>query len=435
MWGFKNRDLKNQEVDKWLAILLKLKKKGFFHLLISNYSVQLIVFASHLLIAKIMSPSDVGIIKTIETFSNMAIVLGGGGALFAILKIVPERRRRDVRNVSINFSIKYVSLFSLGVFIIFNLIAYLGLMSQDQELVNWFYVYSWIIIPTALTQLLTRYYQAIDRFKRISTMILILKLATAGFVLFFTYTFFIQGYVISMIITTIMALGVLMYDLRKELFSYTSENYQAIRQQIISLSKSAFYAQLIDQLKLHSGFLIANYVLLDRIMFGHYAFALILIQGLNIISTSVQQFIIPKMSQTSSNLKVFFSKFNFFETRFILFSIFVVVVSQLVLPTLVEIVFGDKYSEAMVLLRIMLIGWFIQSLYALKGVVFLSLGKMKYISYSSLIIFILSTPGMYLLTVNYGAKGAAMSYILQHLIGFLMLTYFTRKVANASMKL
>lgn len=417
-------------MDKWLTIFLKLKKKGFFHLIVSNYSVQLIVFGSHLLIAKIMTPSDVGIIKIIETFSNMAIVLGGGGALFAILKIVPERRNRDIRNVSIKFSIKYVSIFSLGVFVFFNLFAYLGLMSQNQELVDWFYTYSWIIIPTALTQLLTRYYQAIDRFKRISKMILILKLATAVFVLFFTYFFFIQGYVLSMLITTTMALTVLMYDLRKELFSYTSENYHAIKRNILNLSKSAFYAQLIDQLKLHSGFFIANYVLLDRVMFGHYAFALILIQGLNILSTSVQQFIIPKMSKTSANLKLFFLKLNFFETRFILFSIFVVVVSQILLPLLVEFIFGEKYNEAIVLLRIMLIGWFIQSLYALKGVVFLSLGKMKYVSYSSLIIFILSTPFMYLLTMHYGAKGAAMAYVLQHLIGFLILTYFTRRVAR-----
>lgn len=379
-----------------------------------------------------MSPTDVGIIKIIETFANMAIVLGGGGALFAILKTVPQHPDRQLRSLSIRFSLKYVAVFSFVVFLIFNLIAYSGLMSDDQNLNKWFHIYSWIIIPTALTQLLTRYYQAIDRFKRISTVILYIKLITAVIVLSLTYYFFIKGYVLSMVFTTIGGLLILLYDLRRNLFVKAKENFDGLKKEIISLSKTAFYAQLIDQLKIHSGFFIANYVIFDREMFGNYAFALILIQGLNIMSTSVQQFIIPKMSQTSGALELFFSKFRFFERRFILFSGFVFIVAQLVFPFLIEMIFGNKYDDAIPLLRIMLFGWFIQSLYALKGVVFLSLGKMKYVSYSSLLIFALSAPLMYFLNVNYGVTGAALSFILQQLIGFTILYYYTRRIARRS---
>ena len=143
-------------MDKFLLLLLDLKKKGFFHLIISNYSVQFIVFGSHLLVAKIMTPSDVGIIL----------------------------------------------VFSFAVFIIFNVIAYFGLISQNKDLIFWFHLYSLIIIPSVVVMLLIRYYQAIDLFKRISGLILALKLVSAFFVLGLTYYFFIKGYVLSMVITT-----------------------------------------------------------------------------------------------------------------------------------------------------------------------------------------------------------------------------------------
>lgn len=418
-------------MERLTLLFLKLKDKGFFHLIISNYSVQFIVFGSSLLVAKIMSPTDVGIIKTIETFANMAIVLGGGGVIFAILKVIPEHKESAIRRVSLIFSLKYATFFSLGVFIFFNLLAYSGLISKDETLVYWFQQYSFIIVPSVLTMLLIRYYQAIDRFKRISTVILYLKLLSAVFVLSFTYFLFIRGYVLSMVISTVLATLILLYDLRKELVDKgITDRSLEIKNRIISLSKPAFVAQLIDQLKLHSGFLIANYVILDRDMFGNYAFALILIQGIGIVSSTVQQFLIPKLSETSKDLVSFFNKYKKYEKQFVFIAAIIFVGAQLFLPLLVGLVFGDKYDNAMPVFRIMLVGWFIASFYTLKGVIFLSLGKMKYISYSSIIIFLVSCPVIYFLDLKYGAVGAGIAYVFQNLISLGALSYFAQKVSK-----
>ena len=277
--------------------------------------------------------------------------------------------------------------------------------------------------------LLIRYYQAINLFKRISTVILILKLISAIFVITSTYLFFIKGYVLSMVITTTLVMLSLIYDVRKTVnVSFLPSNYIKIKKKIQSLSKSAFFAQIIDQFKLHSGFLIANYIIFDRVMFGHYAFALIIIQGMNIVSTSVQQFIIPKMSEISNDVPLFFQNLQKFESRFVLISTLIVIASELILPLIIEIVFGSKYSEAIPLLRVMIIGWYIQSFYALKGVAFLSLGQMKYISYSSLYIFLVSVPLIYWLNIKFGAIGASMSYVLQNGISYLIIFLFLKRL-------
>lgn len=414
-------------MEKILALISKLNKKGFFHLLISNYSAQFIVFGSHLLIAKIMTPEDVGVIKTIETFVNMANVLGGGGVIYALLKVVPENKDREIRNYSLRFSIKYVVVFSIVIFVMFNMLAYFRLISQNEKLIYWFYRYSFIIPSSVVIMLLIRYYQAIHLFKRISTVIVVLKLISAIFVITSTYLFFIKGYVLSMVITTTLVLLSLIYDVRKTVFvSSPPSNHIKIKKKIQRLSKTAFFAQIIDQLKLHSGFLIANYIIFDRAMFGHYAFALIIIQGMNIVSTSVQQFIIPKMSETSNDVSLFFKKLQKFETRFVIISTLMFIASELLLPLILEAVFGSKYNEANPLLRIMIIGWYIQSFYSLKGVAFLSLGQMKYISYSSLCIFLVSIPLMYWLTIKMGAIGASLSYVFQNVISYLTIGVFLK---------
>jgi O-antigen/teichoic acid export membrane protein len=380
-----------------------------------------------------MSPTDVGIIKTIETFANMAIVLGGGGVIFAILKVIPEQKDSAIRRLSLLFSLKYATFFSLVIFLLFNLMAYAGLVSKDSKLIYWFHQYSFIIVPSVLTMLLIRYYQAIDRFKRISTVVFYLKLISAAFVLSFTYFFFIRGYVLSMVISTVLATLVLLYDLRKELIDKTkSERHSEIRQRIMVLSKTAFTAQVIDQLKLQSGFLIANYVILDREIFGFYAFALILTQGINIIASSVQQFIIPKMSEASANITLFFRKFRMFEKRFNVIAVAIFVLAQLFLPLAVTVIFGDKYDGAILILRIMLLGWLIEALYALKGVIFLSLGKMHYIGFASLTIFLISIPVIYYLDVKFAAMGAACAYVFQNLVSLGVLNYFQYRVSKHS---
>lgn len=410
--------------------LHELWKKGFFHLAVSNYSVQFIVFASHLLIAKIMSPDDVGIIKSIETLTGIAVVLGGGGAIFAILKLIPENSDSKIRGFLLNHSIRYTLFYSVGMFLLFYLLIFLGLLSDQRKYDQWFYLYALTIIPMVLTQLLIRYYQAIDFFKRISTVILYLKLASAVIVLGFTYYFFINGYIISTIVTTGLSVLILLFDLRKDLKRQSSDAFSSLKKQFNTLSNTAFTSQIVDQLKLNSGFLIAYLLLTDEWEFGLYAFALILVQGMNVLVSSVQQFLIPKMSETSQNLQVFFEKYSVFERKFNWISLGLFILAQIFIPLLVSLIYGDKFDNAIILLRIMLIGWLIQGFYSLKGIIFLSLGKMRYIFYASSLILILSSPFMWFLTWKYGGMGAAWSYVVQNVVSLGCLIFFEKQLVK-----
>ncbi|SMC33344.1 lipopolysaccharide biosynthesis protein [Moheibacter sediminis] len=408
----------------------QLWKKGFFHLAVSNYSVQLIVFSSHLLIAKIMSPEDVGFIKVIETMISIAVVLGAGGATFAILKLIPENKDELIRNFLLKSALKSTLLFSIGTTILFVLLTYLGILNDEKKYNSLFYLYSLVILPSVLLQMLIRYYQSIDNFKRISVFIFYIKLASAVIILGITYFFFIRGYIISTIITSAVSILLLLFDLRKEFKTSSKEEFTALKKQFNSLSNTAFTSQIVDQAKLHAPFLIAYILVKDKVEFGHYAFALLLVQGMNVLVSSVQQFLIPKMSETSRNLDVFFEKYALLEKKFNWISVGLFVLAQIFIPVFVYIFYGDKYDEAIMLLRIMLLGWLIQGFSSLKGIIFLSLGKMRYVLYSSSAILILSSPVMYFLTLKYGGMGAAWSYVAQNVVSLGCLIFFEKMLVK-----
>lgn len=414
-------------IKKLIEQLKKLNEKGFFHLAVSNYSVQFIVFASHLLIAKIMSPDDVGIIKSIETFISIGVVLGAGGSMLALVKLVPENKDRLIQKVILKFSTRSTVKYSLIVLVISFILISIGLLTNYIDAGRWYYVYSIIIVPTTLTQLFIRYYQSTNNFKRISNINLVVKFITALIVLSCTYYLYIGGYVISMVITTALSLVFLFYDLRNEFkvaegFSVSEE----LRLKFKQLTNTAFKSQIIDQLKLNMGYLIAMGVISDKTELGYFAFALILVQGLNVLVSSVQQFVTPKLSEVSSNPSLFFSTLSFLEKRFTVVAILLFVLSQLLLPSLVIFLFGEEYRSSIPLLRIMLVGWLLITSCSISGISFVSLGKMKYTSYSATTTFVLSMPFICFLTIKYGATGAALSFVIQNLINHISIRYFVK---------
>lgn len=412
--------------------LNQLWKKGFFHLAVSNYSVQLIVFSSHLLIAKIMLPDDLGVIKSIETFVSIGVVLGAGGAMLALLKLVPENKDALVRKLILLQSSKSTIFFSVATVLLIFIFIFLGSYTPYLVKAHWYYVYALIIIPATLTQLFTRYYQSTDNFKRISTITFIVKMISAIIVLTSTYYFFIGGYVISMVVTFLVTLFYLLFDLRKELkIPSTAKISTELKDRFKVLTNTAFKSQVIDQLKLNAGFIVAFVFIKDKVEFGNFAFALILVQGLNVLVSSIQQFIIPKLSEISSNLNLFFLKLKQIEGRVSMVAFIVFVAAQLVLPFLIVWVYGEEYLESILLFRIMLVGWLLMTTCSVSGISFVCLGEMKYTSFSATFALMLSLPFIFILTIKYGALGAAISFSIQSFINHLSIRYYLNQLKNS----
>ena len=60
--------------------------KGFFHLLTSNYIINIVMFGSQMIVAWILTPEDLGRIKIMQSYIGIATIFSGLGFNTSTLK-------------------------------------------------------------------------------------------------------------------------------------------------------------------------------------------------------------------------------------------------------------------------------------------------------------------------------------------------------------
>lgn len=415
-------------------ILIEVKKlihKGFFHLFFSNFLVQFMVFGSQMLVAGLLLPEDLGRIKVLQTIIDVAAIIAGGGLVVAVLKIVPSTLNKSKHYFVLQYSLKHAFLFSIGVFIILNILSILGLLSSDAEINSLFPAFSLVLLASPISLIMVRYFQALDQFKKVSIIQFVTKTLSVCFIIGFTYFYLLKGYVLGVVIGFVFTLFYLLYALRDHIFikeTVESSITNDLLKQIKNLSKFNFFTQVSDQMLMYAGFFIANYFVLDREVFGQYSFALILIQGLGVISSSVQQFVLPRFAKLSSNKLLLFKELKGFERKYIFISLFVFCCAQLIVPFIVDFLFLGKYNQAMPFFRVLLVGWLIYSLITLKGPAFIGTGRLDLSFKISFYILLIITPILIVLCHYYGVWGVVFGYIIQAILAYVYAYNFIKKI-------
>tara|TARA_B110000967_G_C18901733_1_gene576031 strand:- start:10180 stop:11445 length:1266 start_codon:yes stop_codon:yes gene_type:complete len=406
-------------------------KKGFFHLFFSNFLIQFMVFGSQMLVAGLLLPEDLGRIKVLQTIVDVASIVAGGGLVVAVLKMVPETQNKTNQKFILQYSLKHAFLFSVGVFIILNILSFLGLLSSDSEINSFFPAFSIVLLASPISLIMVRYFQALDQFKKVSVIQFFTKSLSVGFIIAFTYFYLLKGYFLGVVLGFIITLVYLLYALKGDIFksSFIDNNIKnKLVKQIINLSKFNFFCQVSDQLRVYAGFFIANYFILDRELFGQYSFALILIQGLGVVSSSVQQFVLPKFSKLSGNKPLFFKELRNYENKYFLIALLLFIGAQVVIPFVVDFLFSGKYNAAMPYFRVLLFGWLIYSAITLKGPAFIGLGRLDMSFKISFNILIIIIPVLIVLCYCFGIWGVIFGYLIQAIISYFYTINFIKKI-------
>jgi O-antigen/teichoic acid export membrane protein len=421
-------------VKKNLNTILKdVYSKGFFHLFSANTLIHLIEFGSQFIVAWILLADDIGRIKSFQSFTAVAVVIAGLGFNSSILKLCSEKNRTRIeKQILFSSAIKITLIFSLITVGIIFMLSSFGLISKD-TLTNKFFVYYALSIPlVALNNLVIGYFQALKSFKEISLLLLISKGIHVLIILIATYFYGLFGFVIGLITGYLIGISLLLYktDFLVGWNKTTKEHYK----ENWDLAKFAFSANAVNILTLYFDMFLLNHLVTDAEELGYYGFALTLIAGLRILTTTIQQFVTPFFSEFSHDFKQSIRAFKRANKMFMLIIFGAGICGGLLLPYIIQFIYGGKFDGSIPYFQLLSIVWVIRSLPSLKGPYLLATGYVKVIFYSVLIIFAISAAPYWYFVKNYGINGALYGQFFTAIVFFVVISiafHFTiKKIAE-----
>lgn len=409
-----------------LQLFANITKKGFFHLLSANVIIGFLGFGSQLLVAKFLTPIELGQIKAIQSFIAVGTILAGFGFNTAVLKLCSEKRASEERafifRQNFYYTIVPVLLVLAGLFCL----AKLGLLSPDKTINKWLPFYMLVIPAVTYATLIMVYLQALKKIQLMARMQVFIRMF--GFIILIPATYFygLVGFILSTIFIGYTALMPLLNLVKDSLA--VKVKVKAVFPQSFFFAKWSVAGNAIATIGQFADIFMLNYLIKDRVSFGYYGLATIFIIGLNYITSSVQSIATPYFSEKSDDKKEFLRVLKKYEKLMILLALGVSIVAFLIIPPFIEIIYGNSYASAGVYFRILVLKYFFWSCYALLGVAILGLGKMRYNFFSVSISVPISLFLSYFFITSYGITGAAVAQALAYFITLIIVLFIINHV-------
>ncbi|MCH8903435.1 MAG: oligosaccharide flippase family protein [Bacteroidetes bacterium] len=407
----------NTLIHTFKHLLTSIYRKGFFHLLTANFTIQIVGFLSQLFVAWLVSPEDMGRIKIMQAYTTIAAIVAGLGFNTSVLKLCSEKRtleeKRALFNNAVRFTLIATLLTASGIIVC----ALTGIISPDTTLNYYFLLYTIALIPIAFNRILTAYLQALKKIKELANIQMITKLTGLGMIVLLTYFFGMEGFIGGII----FAFGLTsIFFIRKIRSLHKGLNpFSGIKNPLKihwSLAKFAFSSNVITQVSVFLDLILINYLIVDRAAVGYYSFALTLLVALQLITITVQQIAIPYFSEKGSDFKEWLRVFKKYYLLFLILSTLITALALFISPTLIKFAFAGKYDASIPFLNIFIISWFIRNLYSFVGPALIGLGKLNINFYNAVIVLLASILPYYYLMNNYDILGAAYGNVASKII-------------------
>lgn len=385
--------------------------KGFFHLFSANSLIHLIEFGSQLFIAWILMADDIGRIKSFQSFAAIAVVISGFGFNTSVLKLCSEKKTSFLEKQALfSSAVKVTLLGSFLVLLVIFISSIFGLISND-SIVNKLFVYYALSVPlVALNNLMIAYYQALKAFKKVSLLLVFARVLHVAVIISLTYLYGLNGFVVGIIIGFLLS-SILLFSKAefKEGWKVTEKLHYKKNWE---LAKFAFLGNGVNMITLYLDIFLLNHFVNDAEEFGYYGFALTLIAGLRIVTTTVQQFVTPFFSEFSSNYQQAIKAFKRANRIFLLVITGTAILAIVIIPFIIQFVFEGKYDGSIYYFQALSIAWLVRSSVSLKGPFLLAYGYMNVNFYNVLIVFFISIIPAWYLIDTYQIMGAIYSQLL-----------------------
>jgi O-antigen/teichoic acid export membrane protein len=378
-------------------------------------------FGSLLLIAKFLTPIELGQIKTMQSYVEVATIIAGFGFNTAVLKLCSEKRALEEKSYIFRKNSFYNVFFIMLTLLVLFLLSKFNLLSADPIINNWFIIYMLTIPALVYTSMIMVYFQALKEIQLMSKVQIYIRLFIFGFLIFITYFYGLIGFILSSVVTVYLALMPLIIILKKNLSDSIEVPY--IFSRSFFLAKYSVASNAVNALAQNMDIIMLNYLINDRASLGYYGLATFFIFGLSQVTSTVQTISTPYFSEKSDDKREFLRVLKKYQKLLVTLSIFITMISIICIPSFIRYFYGYDYDSTARYFKILVFRYLFDSFCALLGVAVLGLGMMKYNFYSSLISVPISIALSYVFIHKYGVMGAAIAQALSYFITFIIV-YF-----------
>lgn len=191
---------------KILQLLKDITAKGFFHLLSANFIIRFLGFGSLLLVAKFLTPTELGQIRVMQSYIAVAAIVAGFGFNTAVLKLCSEKRPIEEKSYVFNRNAFYTGLFIIPTLFVLFLLSNFGLLSTDPIINRWFILYIIVIPATVYTALIMVFFQALKKIQLMSKAQVYIRFFGFVSLVLVTYFYGFVGFILSSIVIGYVAL-------------------------------------------------------------------------------------------------------------------------------------------------------------------------------------------------------------------------------------
>jgi len=389
--------------------------KGFFHLLSANIFIQISGFASQLLVSWLLTPKDIGIIKFLQTYSNLFSILATGGLNTAVLKLCSEKRELNEKIVIYKTSLKYMLLFfflaafSLLILLSFNILTY------DIKIKYYFLIYIPIIFAISYNSIQNSFLQALKLINSMSKAIILSKLTMSILIIALTYFLFLDGYVIATFLGSFLTLFILSKNIKKISVPNVRNEKFPIKP-IWYYSKYSLLANFAYTLLLSLDIIFLNIFIKDKNEIGYYSFALLVLVPYEVLRGTIIQITTPYFSEKGDDRNKVFSIFYKYQKLFVLGAFFITIISIFILPPILNFIFSFKYEQSNKYIIALLLVWFLRSIYTMPSQLFIGVGKIYYNFYPILFLLVIHSIMIIILVKIYYVMSVAISLLITEIV-------------------
>lgn len=406
-------------------------QKGFFHLVTANGLIFLTGFASQLFVAGILLPEDIGRIKIMQAYLNLASIIGGLGFNISLLKLASERMDEGSRRKLFNLSLFVAILAFLVLYVILVVINCYGWISTDPVIRNLFPYYAIFLLPLTVQSMYLAYYQAKKKIRELSKLQLLVKVLSVATIIVLTFYKGLPGYVWAVPITGIISVIALEFKvgsaLRKRFkLGLGLENFKRMWQ----LAAFALLANIVGIMLNSIDIYLVNYYAPDREAVGFYMFAITLISIFQLVPSSIQQVAMPFFSDKSAVFSQWFRVYKKYNKINHFLIPFMGVIGMAVIPIFVHYAFDGKYDESIVFFLLISVGWIIKSMNTMKGTALMGMGLFRLNFHSSLAALLISLPIAWWIIADYQIAGAPYARIIIGIISYVSTWIIFRTAIN-----